>query len=50
MRNILITVMMLIVVALLYKSTIVDESTGIRTQIESKAAAARSEIMNLQGN
>jgi len=48
MRNILITVMMLIVAALLFSGIIADDKDGLRAQIEQKGAAARDMIRSLE--
>ncbi|WP_164716372.1 hypothetical protein [Paenibacillus whitsoniae] len=48
MRNILITVMMLIVVALLFTSIINDGSTGVRRNIATHGTRANADITALQ--
>jgi hypothetical protein len=48
MRNILITVMMLVVVALLFNTIIAKDSTGTRAQIESQGSTANTAIGNLK--
>lgn len=48
MRNILITVMMLIVVALLFTSIINDGSTGIRRNISTHGTQANTDITTLR--
>jgi hypothetical protein len=47
MRNILMTVMLLIVAALLFTNIINDGSTGIRRNIESKGNTANANITSL---
>lgn len=47
MRNILITVMMLVVVAVLFTAIISDDSTGLKARIEQKGIAANNHILNL---
>jgi cytochrome oxidase Cu insertion factor (SCO1/SenC/PrrC family) len=47
MRNILITVMMLIVVALLFTSIVNNGSTGLRKNIQTHGDAANSNITAL---
>lgn len=44
MRNILITVMMLVVAAFLFSKVIADETNGLKTVIEEKGARARDQI------
>ena len=48
MRNILITIMMLILVALMYSNIVADSSTGLRASIQFKAEQAKSQIRNLE--
>ncbi|MDF2644467.1 hypothetical protein QFZ77_000035 [Paenibacillus sp. V4I3] len=48
MRNILITVMMLIVVALLFTSIINDGSTGMRRNISTHGTQANTDITALR--
>jgi hypothetical protein len=48
MRNILVTVMMLIVAVLLFSGIIADDDNGLRAEIESKGAAARNLIRSLE--
>lgn len=50
MRNILITVMMLIVVALLFTTIVADDTNGIKKRIEDKGTAANTRISNLSTN
>jgi hypothetical protein len=47
MRNILITVMMLLVAAFLFSNIITDDTNGLKPAIEEKGANARTEITNL---
>jgi len=47
MRNILVTVMMILVVALLFTRIINDNDTGMRKNIQAKGTAANSSINNL---
>ena len=47
MRNILITVMMLIVVALLFTNIIAKESTGTKARIETQGSTANEKIAGL---
>lgn len=47
MRNILMTVMMIIVVALLFKTIINDGDTGMRNNIKTKGDTANSNISAL---
>lgn len=47
MRNILITVMMLIVVAFLFTTIVNDGSTGLRRNISTHGTKANSEISAL---
>ncbi|MFC5530850.1 hypothetical protein [Cohnella yongneupensis] len=44
MRNILITVMMLIVVALMFNSIIANDTTGTRAQIEKHGTTANTTL------
>jgi hypothetical protein len=48
MRNILITVMMLIVVALMFNAIIARDNTGTRARIESQGELANTTLGNLQ--
>ena len=48
MRNILVTVMMLIVVALLFTTIINDGSTGMRRNINTHGTTANTNITALQ--
>lgn len=48
MRNILMTVMMMIVVALLFTNIINNGSTGMRVNIQSKGDSANSDINALK--
>lgn len=48
MRNILVTVMMLIVVALLFTSIVNNGNTGLRANIQSKGTTANTDITALQ--
>ncbi|WP_409342606.1 hypothetical protein [Paenibacillus sp. MBLB4367] len=48
MRNILVTVMMLIVVALLFTSIVNNSGTGIRANIQTKGSTANTDINALQ--
>lgn len=48
MRNILITVMLLIVVALMFNTIIADDTTGTRARIETQGSAANQAIGTLQ--
>ncbi|WP_157054033.1 MULTISPECIES: hypothetical protein [Paenibacillus] len=47
MRNILVTVMMLVVVMLLFNSIIADNGTGTRVQIQNHGTAANGQISSL---
>lgn len=47
MRNILITVMMLILVAWMFSSIVADKDTGLRGEIQTKAESAKSQIRGL---
>lgn len=47
MRNILMTVMMLIVTALLFTSIVNNGTTGLRWNIQSKGTAANTDITAL---
>lgn len=47
MRNILITVMMLIVAALLYTGIVANDNNGLKAHIENKATAAKERIRDL---
>ncbi|MDD9271710.1 hypothetical protein ACFPES_32225 [Paenibacillus sp. GCM10023248] len=48
MRNILITVMMLIVVAFLFTTIVNDGSTGLRRNISTHGSKANTEISALR--
>ncbi|XID95910.1 hypothetical protein ACF3MZ_15960 [Paenibacillaceae bacterium WGS1546] len=48
MRNILITVMMLIVVAMMFSTIIAQDNTGTRARIESHGDTANTTLGNLQ--
>ncbi|MFC4601922.1 hypothetical protein [Cohnella hongkongensis] len=48
MRNILITVMMLIVVALMFNSIIAQDNTGTKARIEKHGDTANTTLGNLQ--
>lgn len=48
MRNILITVMMMIVMALLFSSIINTGGTGMRANIQTHGTQANNDIRNLQ--
>lgn len=48
MRNILVTVMMLIVVALLFTSIVNNGGTGLRGNIQNKGNSANTDITALQ--
>ncbi|WP_170143729.1 hypothetical protein [Paenibacillus flagellatus] len=47
MRNILMTVMMLIVVALLFSTIINDADVGLRQKIKAKGDTANTNVLNL---
>lgn len=47
MRNILITVMMLIVVALMFNNIVAQDGTGTRDRIESQGTTANTSIGTL---
>ncbi len=47
MRNILITVMMLVVVVVLFNSIIAKDTTGTRSQIESQGNSANTKISQM---
>lgn len=47
MRNILMTVMMMIVMALLFTSIINGDNTGMRNNIKTKGDTANQDIVNL---
>ena len=47
MRNILMTVMLLVVAALLFTSIINDNNTGIRKNIQTKGDTANTNITNM---
>ncbi|MFC5704392.1 MULTISPECIES: hypothetical protein [Cohnella] len=48
MRNILITVMMLIVVALMFNAIVAQDNTGTRARIETHGTTANTTLGNLQ--
>lgn len=48
MRNILITVMMLIVVAVMFNSIIAQDNTGTKARIESQGTTANTTLGSLQ--
>lgn len=48
MRNILVTVMMIIVVALLFTSIISDENNGVRKNIQGQGDTANTKIKELK--
>lgn len=48
MRNILMTVMLLIVVALMFNSIIADDTTGTKARIEAKGTSANQAIGSMQ--
>lgn len=48
MRNILITVMMLIVVALMFNGIVAQDTTGTRARIESHGTTANTTLGNMQ--
>jgi hypothetical protein len=48
MRNILITVMMLIVVALMFNTIVAQDNTGTRARIETQGSTANTTLGNLQ--
>ncbi len=50
MRNILITCMMLIVVALLFTSIVTHSTTGLKHRIEEKGTVANDRISGLSIN
>lgn len=47
MRNILITVMMLIVVALMFNTIIASDNTGTQARIQTQGTTANTTIGNL---
>ncbi|MDF2836564.1 MAG: hypothetical protein K0Q63_2204 [Paenibacillus sp.] len=47
MRNILMTVMMLVVVIVLFNSIIAQDTTGTRSQVQSQGNAANTRISQL---
>lgn len=47
MRNILITVMMLVVVAILFNSIIARDNTGTQARIETQGTTANTTLGNL---
>lgn len=47
MRNILITIMMLILVAWMYANIVADKDTGLRAEIQGKADSAKTQIRGL---
>jgi len=48
MRNILITVMMLIVVALMFNSIVATDTTGTRARIEAHGTSANTTLGDMQ--
>ncbi|MFF2483269.1 hypothetical protein [Paenibacillus sp. NPDC058071] len=48
MRNILMTVMMLVVVVVLFNTIISADTTGTKSQISSQGAAANTKISQLK--
>jgi len=48
MRNILMTVMLLIVVALMFNSIIADDTTGTKARIEAQGNSANIAIGTMQ--
>lgn len=48
MRNILITVMMLIVVALMFNTIVAQDNTGTRSRIETHGTTANTTLGSLQ--
>jgi len=48
MRNILITVMLLIVVALMFNTIIAQDNTGTRARIETHGSTANTTLGSLQ--
>lgn len=48
MRNILITVMMLIVVALMFNGIVAQDTTGTRARIESHGTTANTTLGTMQ--
>ncbi|MHA6480510.1 hypothetical protein ACX1C1_01015 [Paenibacillus sp. strain BS8-2] len=47
MRNILMTVMMLVVVIVLFNSIIAQDATGTKSQVQSQGNAANTRISQL---
>ncbi|GKU76160.1 hypothetical protein [Paenibacillus sp. L3-i20] len=47
MRNILMTVMLLVVVIVLFNSIIAKDTTGTRSQVQSQGNAANTKISEL---
>ncbi|MBD2847781.1 hypothetical protein IDH44_21520 [Paenibacillus sp. IB182496] len=47
MRNILMTVMMIVVVILLFNAVIMTDTTGTKAQIQSQGTSANTRIGNL---
>ncbi|MCR2803341.1 hypothetical protein [Paenibacillus soyae] len=47
MRNILMTVMLLVVVVVMFNTIIAQDTTGTRSQIESQGNAANTRISTL---
>lgn len=47
MRNILITVMMLIVVALMFNTIVAQDNTGTRARIENHGTTANTTLGNM---
>ncbi|WP_165418307.1 hypothetical protein [Cohnella kolymensis] len=48
MRNILITVMMLIVVALMFNTIVAQDNTGTRARIEAHGTTANTTLGSMQ--
>ncbi len=48
MRNILMTVMLLIVVALMFNSIIAEDTTGTKARIEAQGSSANEAIRTMQ--
>ncbi|MBB6672646.1 hypothetical protein [Cohnella nanjingensis] len=48
MRNILITVMMLIVVALLFNTIIANDTTGTKARIQTHGSTANTTLGNME--
>lgn len=47
MKNILMTVMLLVVVVLLFNTIIAQEGTGTKAQIQSRGTSANTQIGNI---